>query len=115
MRPDSLRPDTLPGDTAAAAPPAPPPPIDSALALACRTTGGAAPDLLTVTFRSTTTAAEREAVAREVGGTLLEQSEHQAPGAWYLRLPDGALDRAVADRLILLQPVLEVGATRCPG
>ncbi|MBA3317572.1 MAG: hypothetical protein H0T50_05710 [Gemmatimonadales bacterium] len=53
-------------------------------------------------------------MAREVGGTLLGISEHTAPGAWYLRLPDGASDRVSADRLILLSPVLEVGATQCP-
>ena len=102
-------------DTAAAGAAPPPQPVDSALAHACRSAAGGPPDLLTVKFRPTATAAEREAVAREVGGTLLEQSDHQAPGAWYLRLPAGAVDHSVADRLIMFQPVLEVGATRCPS
>jgi hypothetical protein len=116
MRPAGAGADTLRPDSAGArrAPP-PPPPVDSALARACRAGGGAPPDLLTVTFRPTTSAAERAAVAREVGGTLLEPSEHQAPGAWYIRVPGSGLDRSVADRLIMLQPVLEVGATRCPA
>jgi hypothetical protein len=46
---------------------------------------------------------------------LVGISEHAAPGSWYLRVPGGAGDRSVADRLILLSPVLEVGATRCPS
>jgi hypothetical protein len=142
MRPDSLAPDSLRRDTsalrrdtsalrrdtsAARVPPpgapapdtaaraAPPAPVDSALAVACRESGGEPPDLLTVVFRASATAEEREAVAREVGGTLLEQSEHQAPGAWYLRAPGSGINPLVADRLILLPPVLEVGATRCPS
>ncbi len=116
MRPLSPGTDTLIADSAGARRPAPPPPpVDSALARACRTRGGAPPDLLAVVFRPTATAAEREAVAREVGGTLLEPSEHQAPGAWYIRVPGSDLDRSLADRLIMLQPVLEVGATRCPA
>jgi hypothetical protein len=68
-----------------------------------------------VTFRPSTTASERAAVAQEVGGTLVGTSEHAAPGAWYLRVPGSAGDRSVADRLILLSPVLEVGTTRCPS
>jgi hypothetical protein len=66
-------------------------------------------------FRSTATAEEREAAAREVGGRLLEPSRHQTPGAWYLQVPNSAIDKSVADRLIMLPPVLEVGATRCPS
>ena len=128
MRPDSLAPDSLARDTAAAgsrppgspapqpAPPAaPPPPVDSVLAAACRASAGEPPDLLTVVFRPTATAAEREAAARELGGTLLEPSQHQAPGAWYVHIPNSALDPTVANRLILQPPVLEVGATRCPS
>ena len=132
MRPDSLRPDSLaPGaaradtaardtmagaarDTVAVAPP-PPPPVDSALALACRESAGDPPDLLTVTFSSASTAADRDAVARAVGGTLLGQSEHQAPGSWYLHVPMSGLDPSVADRVIRMAPVLEVGSTRCPS
>ncbi len=110
--------DTLarpaPDSTAAPARPAtPPPPVDSALGAACTGTAGGPPDLLLVSFRPTTTASERSVVAREVGGTLLGMSEHAAPGSWYLQVPGSAGDRSVADRLILLSPVLEVGTTRC--
>jgi hypothetical protein len=55
--------------------------VDSVLAVACRESGGEPPDLLTVVFRPTATAAERQQAARDVGGTLLEPSQHQAPGA----------------------------------
>ena len=113
LRPDTLAPDTTARDTTA--PPAPPPPVDSVLAAACGESSGLPPDLLTVVFRPTATAEEREAVAREVGGTLLGPSHHQAPGAWYLHVPRSGLDPTVANRLILLAPVLEVGGTRCPS
>jgi hypothetical protein len=126
-RPDSLVPDSLRRDTSAAgstpsgasppaaAPPAPPPPVDSVLAAACRASGGEAPDLLTVVFRPTATAEERQQAVRDVGGTLLVPSQHQAPGAWYVRVPGSGRNPHVADRLILMPPVLEVGATRCPS
>lgn len=89
--------------------------MDSALAVACRESGGEPPDLLTVRFMATATAAEREAIAREMGGELLEPSEHQAPGAWYLHVPGSGINPLIADRLIRLPHVLEVGATRCPS
>jgi hypothetical protein len=89
--------------------------VDSVLAAACRESGGEPPDLLTVVFRPTATAEERQKAARDVGGIVLEQSQHQAPGAWYVRIPGSGRNPLVADRLILLPPVLEVGATRCPS
>lgn len=104
------RPDGLARDTTA-----PPAPVDSVLAAACRETGGEPPDLLTVVFRPTATAGERERAARDVGGTLLVQSRHQVPGAWYVRVPGSGINPHAADRLILQPPVLEVGATRCPS
>jgi hypothetical protein len=112
--------DTLPrsGPDSAARPPrpAPPPtPVDSALGAACGATAGGRPDLLLVTFRPTATESERSAVAQEVGGTVIGVSQHAAPGSWYLQVPGSAGDPTVADRLILLAPVLEVGATRCPS
>lgn len=124
--PDTLRRDTLRDTTAAgarapeapapaAAPPAPAAPVDSALAAACRESGGEPPDLLAVVFRSSATPAEREAAAREAGGTLVAQSRHQAPGAWYLHVPGSGFNPLVADRVILMPPVLEVSATRCPS
>jgi hypothetical protein len=123
MRPDTLAADTLRRDTTAGgsrpagaeAPPPDPAPVDSALAVACRESGGEPPDLLTVVFRASATAAEREAAARQVGGTLVEQSRHQAPGAWYLHVPGSGMNPLVAERVILLPPVVEVGATRCPS
>jgi hypothetical protein len=135
MRPDSLapdsarqdtttRPDTTGGrdtaaaqDTTASASPAPAPaaPVDSVLAAACQASGGEAPDLLTVIFRPTATAAEREAAARNVGGTLLMESRYQAPGAWYVQVPGSGINPLIADRLILQPTVAEVGATWCPS
>jgi hypothetical protein len=106
------RSDTAPGATPAPPPP-PPEPVDSVLGAACAESGGGLPDLLTVKFHPATTASEREAVAREIGGTLAGPSEHGAPGAWYIQAP-GAAAPSTADRLIVLAPVLEVGNTRCP-
>ena len=125
-RTDTTRTDTAavaPGDTLArqgpdsAARPAPPPPapVDSALGAACQGTAGDRPDLLLVKFQPFSTDSERSAVAQEVGGTIIEMSQHAAPGSWYLLVPGSAGDPAVADRLIVLAPVLEVGATRCPS
>ncbi len=89
-------------------------PVDSALGAACEQSAQGPPDVLLVTFRPSTTESERSAVALEVGGTVLGMSQ-SAPGAWYLQVPGSAYDPAVADRLILLSPVLEVGSTRCPS
>ena len=126
LRPDGLLPDSVQRDTSAAgssssgapapaaAPPPPPAPVDSVLAAACRESGGEPPDLLTVVFRPTATEAERQQAARDVGGILLGQSQHQAPGAWYVQAPGSGINPLIADRLIRLPPVLEVGATRCP-
>ena len=107
------RPDSI----ARAARPAPPPPapIDSALGAACGGAAGERTDLLLVKFQASATESERSTVAQEVGGTLVEMSQHAAPGSWYMLVPGSAGDPTVADRLILLPPVLEVGATRCPS
>ena len=106
--------DSVAGDSARKAAPAvrPPAPADSLLGAACGETGGAPPDLIMVKFRPSATDAERAAVAAELGGTVQGPSEH-APGFWYLRVPGSAGDRSVADRLIQMSPVLEVGVTRC--
>jgi hypothetical protein len=111
---DSLPGDSVVGDSARRAAPAesPPPPADSLLGAACGQSGGASPDLVLVKFRLTATAAERAAVAGAVGGTVQGPSDH-APGSWYLSVPGSAGDRSVADRLIQMSPVLEVGVTRC--
>ena len=103
-------------DTTRRAPtPPPPPPVDSAIGRACRQSGGAAPDLVLVTFRATATEEERAAVAEEIGGKLVGPSVHARPGAWYLRVPGSGSDPTVADRLIMMSPVQEVGETRCPS
>jgi len=98
-----------------ASPVPPAAPVDSALGAACEETAQGPLDVLLVTFRLSATDSERSAVAQQVGGTLLGMSQHGAPGSWYLRVPGSADDPAVADRLILLSPVLEVGSTRCPS
>jgi hypothetical protein len=90
-------------------------PVDSALGAACEETAQGPPDVWLVTFLPSTTESERSAVAQAVGGTLLGISQNAAPGSWYLRVPGSAGDPTVADRLILLAPVLEVGSTRCPS
>ncbi len=113
---DSLRrpgPDSAAAPAASAAPA--PESVDSALGAACAGAAGGRPDLLLVTFRATASESERAAVAKEVGGTLLGMSQHAAPGSWYVEVPGSGVDPTVADRLILLPPVLEVGATRCPS
>ena len=132
-RTDTARADTARADTAARAPgdtlprprgdsakpptsPAPPPePVDSVLGAACKEAADSPPDVLLVTFQPSATESDRSAVAREVGGTLLGMSQHAAPGSWYLRAPGSSLDPSVADRLIRLPPVVEVGSTRCPS
>jgi hypothetical protein len=108
---------TTAGDTAASpARPAPAPaPVDSALGAACAESSGGPPDLLVVRFRAGTTEAERAAVAQELGGTVVGPSEHTAPGSWFLSVPGSGGVGSVADRLIMLPPVLEVGTTRCPS
>jgi hypothetical protein len=111
---DSVASGSVAGDSARKTAPAarPPAPADSLLGAACGETGGAPPDLIVVKFRPSASADERAAVAGEVGGTVQGPSEH-APGSWYLRVPGSAGDRSVADRLIQMSPVLEVGVTRC--
>jgi hypothetical protein len=112
---DTARAAGAPGPAAQAAPAPPPAPVDSALAAACEVTGGDPPDLLTVRFRASATESERAAVAKAVGGTLVARSEHLEPGAWFLHVPNSAIDPSIADRVIRLSPVLQVGATRCPS
>lgn len=115
-RPDSAAPGTGTAESGAAAAKAvPPAPMDSVLAAACGESRGSAPDLLVVTFRPTSTETERDSIAREVGGTLLGMTFHTMPPGWFLRVSEGAAVGSVADRLILLAPVLGVSTTTCPS
>lgn len=116
-RPDSSAARPAAANDSAPRPPTPPPPppVDSAIGVACKRSGGAAPDLVLVTFRGTATEEERAAVAKEIGGQLVAPSVHARPGAWYLRVPGSASDPTIADRLIMMSPVQEVGETRCPS
>ncbi len=114
-RADSAAPGTAKADSVAAAARAvPKAPMDSVLAAACGESRGSAPNLLVVTFRPTSTESERDSVALEVGGTLLGMTYHTMPPGWFLRVPGGNSVSSVADRLILLPPVLGVSTTTCP-
>lgn len=105
---DTTRP---PADTAAVRPPAP---TDSILSASCAGATGLAPDLLIVVFQPDATSASRDSVARAVGGELAGAADAVRPGGTYIKVPGGAYDPTVADRLIMLPPVQEVGPTRCP-
>jgi hypothetical protein len=89
--------------------------VDSALAAACEGVSGISPDLLLVSFRPIATRAERDAVAREVGGKVGAAATLGPPGSYYIGVPGAAGDPAIADRLILLEPVVQVSAARCPS
>ncbi len=106
QRADSIKPPGTPVPPASA--------VDSALGTACAGATQGPPDVLLVTFVPTATESERAAVAKQVGGTILGPSQY-APGSWYLQVPGSGYDPAVADRVILLAPVLEVESTRCPS
>jgi hypothetical protein len=112
---DSLARPGADSTTPTPSPAALPAPVDSVLGAACEETAEGVPDVLLVTFRPSTTDSERSAVAQQFGGAVLGMSQHAAPGSWYVQLPGSADDPAIADRLILLPPVLEVGSTRCPS
>ena len=105
---------TKPGTTA------PPAPADSILSAACSGPAGSrlvARDLLVIVFAPQAGAAERAAVAKTVGGTLLGTVTAGEPGAYYLRVPSGGDEyrlRVAADTLILLDMVRQVGSRACP-
>jgi hypothetical protein len=99
---------------------APPEPADSILSAACSGPAGSKPiarDLLVIVFAPEAGAAERAAVAKTVGGTLLGSVISGEPGAYYLRVPSGGDEyrlRVAADTLILLDMVRQVGSRACP-
>ena len=113
--------DTATADTAAAdTTAAPPAPADSILSAACSDPGGGttiARDLLVIVFAPEAGAGERAAAAASVDGRLLGVAPSGQPGAYYLEVPSGGEEhrlRAVADQLILLETVRQVGARACP-
>jgi hypothetical protein len=70
-----------------------------------------------IVFAPEATAAERAAVAKTVEGSLLGSVPSGAPGAYYLRVPSGGDEyqlRIVADKLIQLDIVRQVGSRACP-
>lgn len=94
-------------------------PVDSTLIAACADSANGAPglarDLLLVVFAPAAEAAERTAIARSVGASLVGPAA--GGGAYYLRVStggDGDQLNAVADRLILLEGVQQVGTQACP-
>jgi hypothetical protein len=108
------------GPGGAAASPAVPPaavyvaPTDTTLARACdgAPAGTEAPGLLAVLFRTGTSDRDRAAAAKAVGGTLAGTSDY---GEEYVRVPETAGPLvAVADRLILQEPVTQVSPAPCP-
>jgi hypothetical protein len=112
-RPDSARqarPDSAAGPGAALAPAAP---ADSVLAAACAGGGSLAADLLVVLFTPAATEADRLELAKAAGGKLAGPADAVRPGAWYLRVPNADLDPTVADRVIRLPTVQEVGPAPC--
>jgi hypothetical protein len=130
-KPDSgaaSKPDSgagLPPDTVAASPNSlkkiqgeeatvPAPPADPALTAACNSSPAASADLLLVVFFPDVRAAERAAVARRVNGKLLGRAGDE--GSYYLQVPGDGSDRlrAVADQVIRLPGVQEVGTRTCP-
>ena len=90
-------------------------PADTTLARACQgyPAGSEAPGLLAVIFSSGTSADDRAAAAKAVGGTLAGSSPY---GEDYVRLAVGAGPLAgVADRLIRQRPVKQVSPAPCPA
>lgn len=116
---DTVRPKTPGSKTTTGTTAARPEPTDSILSAACGAAGSTAVarDLLVVVFAPDARAAERAAVARTVDGKLLGSVTSGEPGAYYLRVPSGGDEyrlRVVADRLILLDMVRQVGSRSCP-
>jgi hypothetical protein len=121
LRPDStpLAPDSV-RKTQGAETPAPSPPADSTLAAACSSFTDASPaiaaGLLVVVFAPATKPKERAAVAKAVGGTLVSPVGSGGVGAYYLRVPSRSdhESHAIADQVIRLPGVLQVGTKTCP-
>lgn len=95
-------------------------PLDSALTGACAgvRSGGLAANLLMVVFRREATKKEATAIAKAIGGTLLETVPSGDPNAHYLRVPAEGDDQRLglfADQVIRYQRVQQVGPAVCPA
>ena len=108
-----------PAATPAPAPaPPPPPPVDPSPKGVCNNAyGGVATDVLLVTFQRRSTPEERDAAIKAVKGTLVAPDPNDDASA-YVRVPSDGNEfalRALADRLIRVRVVKEVGPAPCPA
>lgn len=79
--------------------------------------GVQAPDVLLVTFKSRSGQAEREAAIKIVKGTLIAPDPSD-DRSWFVRVPGEENEfvlRSIADRLIRVPVVNEVGPIQCPA
>ncbi len=125
---DPASPDTTRRDTTRATPPAPPPtpapvpaaapPADPLPSGICAQAlpGEAAPDVLGIVFESSSSAEVRDAaIATVAGKRLAGTAEDQFQ---YVGVPAGGSEfrlRALADKLIRLTGINEVGPVACPA
>jgi hypothetical protein len=115
-RPDTAARPATPATPAAPVPSAPA--ADAAPKGVCTNAyGGVATDVLLVTFQRRSTPAERDAAIKAVKGTLVAPDPNDDASA-YVRVPSDGNEfalRALADRLIRVRVVKEVGPAACPG
>jgi hypothetical protein len=113
----------VPGAPAPAPPPPPPPPPPPApvpalpRGVCTDPAGGPSTDVLYVTFRARSRPAEREAALKPLHGTIVAPDPDD-PASAYVRVPSDGNEfalRAIADRLIRVPVVKEVGPVPCPA
>jgi hypothetical protein len=68
--------------------------------------------LLGIVFRAEASEDDRNAAAREVGGTLAAGSQTRSE---YIRLPEGVQVKVAASKLIKVSAVSAVSEVSCPG
>ena len=116
--PNPGAPATSPAPAPAPAPPPAPPPVDPSPKGVCiNAYGGVATDVLLVTFQRRSTPEERDAAIKAVKGTLVAPDPNDDASA-YVRVPSDGNEfalRALADRLIRVRVVKEVGPAPCPA
>jgi hypothetical protein len=99
-------------------PPPPPPPVSTLPKGVCTDpAGGTSTDVLYVTFRARSKPAEREAALKPVHGTIVAPDPDDDASA-YVRVPSDGNEfvlRAIADRLIRVPVIKEVGPVQCPA